>query len=353
MAQRGEQPEVNDIGVPGFDDSFRGSGGIRIGFYNVENLFDIYNDSIKRDDAFTPSGDYRWNKYKYEDKLKKLSRVITAMGGWEPIEILGLCEVENRRVLIDLIKETSLEPVNYQIIHHESPDNRGIDVALIYNADKIIVLNHRAIPVDFLEPDAYPTRDILHVEARFRRHDIHIFVNHWPSRFGGHLATIPKRNRAADILRREVEKIYEESPDANIVIMGDFNDHPNDESVLKRLYARPDTTEMHDTSLFNMMYAKMGSEGTHKFQGKWGILDQFIVNGTLLRGRNGLQTRPENALIFKADFLLTDDATHVGKKLYRTYTGFKYSGGYADHLPIILDLKTLQKSTRWFYPEKK
>lgn len=345
-AQRNAEKRSYDLGIDNFDDTYRGSGGIRVGFYNVENLFDIYNDSLKRDDAFTPSGDYHWTSYKYKDKLKKLSRVITAMGGWEPIEVLGLCEVENRRVLIDLIKETALDEINYQIIHHESPDNRGIDVAMIYNADKIIVLNHRAIPVDFLAPDAYPTRDILYVEARFKRHVIHFFVNHWPSRYGGHLATIPKRNRAAHILRKEIEKIYAQDSTANIVVMGDFNDHPNDESMLKHLYARKDTAEMSDTSLFNMMYAKMGSEGTHKFQGKWGILDQFVVNGTLLRGKNGLQTRPENTLIFKADFLLTDDATHVGKKLYRTYTGFKYSGGYADHLPIILDLKTLQRSTK-------
>lgn len=345
-AQRTADADVYDLGIPNFDDTYRGAGGIRVGFYNLENLFDIYNDSLKRDDAFTPGGDYRWSNYKYENKLNKLSRVITALGGWEPIEVLGVCEVENRSVLIDLIKETALAETNYQIIHHESPDNRGIDVALIYNADKIVVLNHRAVMVDFLEPDSRPTRDILHVEARFKKYDIHFFVNHWPSRYGGHLATIPKRNRAADILRREVEKIYEDDPNANIVIMGDFNDHPNDESMLKHLYARPDTTQMRDTSLFNMMYPKMGSEGTHKYQGKWGILDQFVVNGTLLRGKNGLQTSPQDALIFKADFLLTEDGTHVGKKVFRTYTGFKYSGGFSDHLPIILDLKTLQRSTK-------
>lgn len=344
-AQNSEARNIN-LGIENFNDTYRGSGGIRVGFYNVENLFDVYDDSLKRDDSFTPGGDNHWTSYKYREKLSKLSRVITALGGWEPIEVLGLCEVENRRVLIDLIHETALDETNYQIIHHESPDNRGIDVALIYNADKIIVLNHRAVEVDFLESDSRPTRDILHVEARFKKYDIHFFVNHWPSRYGGHLATIPKRNRAADILRTEVEKIYKESPDANIVIMGDFNDYPNDESILKHLYARPDTAGMSDTSVFNLMYSKMGSEGTHKYQGKWGILDQFVVNGTLLRGKNGLQTEPANALIFKADFLLTEDATHVGKKLFRTFTGFKYSGGYSDHLPIILDLQTLQRSTK-------
>ena len=334
-----------NLGVQRFDASYRGSGGIRVGFYNVENLFDIYNDSLKRDDDFTPDGNYRWSHYKYNDKLKKLSRVIIAMGGWEPVEVLGVCEIENRKVLLDLISKTPLNSTNYQIIHEESPDNSGIDVALLYNADKISVINHEAITVDFLEPDSRPTRDILYVKAQFQRNIIHFFVNHWPSRYGGHMATVPKRNRAADILRKRVDEIFKNEPDANIVIMGDFNDYPNDESLMKHLRALPDTAGMADTSLFNMMYSKMGSEGTHKYQGKWGILDQFIVSGNLLRGKNGLTTTPDQALIFKADFLLEEDPTHVGKRLYRTYTGFKYSGGYADHLPIILDLQTLQRRT--------
>lgn len=329
--------------VNNFDDSYRGENEIRIGFWNLENLFHPSDDSLKNDDSFTPSGNNHFNWYKYNKKLKNLSKVITAVGGWEPIEIMGFCEVENKQVVEDLIYNTPLKKTNYGIIHVESPDNRGIDVALIYNRDKIKIDTFQAITVDFLEPDSRPTRDILHVEALFRKKKIHIFINHWPSRYGGHLVTVPKRNRAADILRSHVDSVFRSEPNANIAILGDFNDHPNDESMLEHLHAKTDTANLPDTALYNMMWPKMGSEGTHKYQGHWGILDQIVISGNLLHGTNGFKTTPENAVIFKAPFLLEEDRTHLGKKLNRTYIGMRYNGGYSDHLPILLDLQFLEK----------
>jgi len=334
-----QNPEARNLG---FDDSNRGSSRFRVSFWNVENLFDTRDDSLTRDEAFTPYGDNHWTYKKLNEKWNNISKTIIAVGGWEAPEIIGFCEVENRWVLEQLLKNTVLDKVNYQIVHEDSPDNRGIDVALLYRPDKFEKEGHHPIRIHF--EDSRPTRDILHVWGKLVHNQarLHVFVNHWPSRYGGHLATNPKRMKAAQTLRAVVDSIQKVEPYANIVIMGDLNDHPNDESVLKGLAALPDTIKMDTFDLYNMMYPKVGKEGTHKYQGVWGVLDQIIVSHSLMKGYNGLKTHQGQAYIFKAPFLLEPDETHRGYKLNRTFIGMKYHGGFSDHLPIYVDLQLLE-----------
>jgi len=324
-----------------FDDSPR-TNRARIAFYNVENLFNTENDSLVSDEGYTPEGTSHWTKYRYWNKINKLSKVIVALGGWDYPEIVGLCEVENRRVVSDLIKSKSLIGGDYEIVHYDSPDNRGIDVALIYRKDRFRVLYSEPIRVTFPDEPNSKTRDVLYVNGLFpfSKDTLHIFVNHWPSRYGGYAATIVKRNRAADIVRAKVDSLYDVNVNARIFIMGDLNDYPSDESLIKHLRALPDGTNAQERDLINLMYPihKEGKYGSHKYQDHWGILDQMIVSSALYGKSSGLRIYNQKAHIFRAPFLLEKDDTYLGYKVFRTYAGFRYLGGFADHLPVFSDL---------------
>ncbi len=317
------------------------SGDFKIMFYNLENLFDPFDDSLKDDNEFLPAGVRGWTWKKFERKLQNTSKVIISAGGWRPPEIAGFCEVENRFVLIQLLKRTPLEPFGYQIIHHESPDPRGIDVGLIYRPDRFTLVSERAIPVIFEGDSIATTRDILYVKGIVPGGDtLHLFVNHWPSKYGGASATISKRRDAALRLKSVTDSIAQKNPDALIVIMGDFNDQPNDECMEIHLDARhgkPDTTGYY---LYNLMYAMLGKwdTGSHKFREEWSIIDQFVVSSALLRRQQGLRLSEKGAEIFRAPFLLEEDRNFNGTKPYRTFSGPTYLGGFADHLPILLHL---------------
>lgn len=331
---------LSEDGMPPMSYELRGKDRFRIMFYNVENLFDWEDDTAKRDESFTPEGDNHWHPGRFWDKQRKISQTIIAAGGWEAPEIVGVCEVENRFVLEQLVQKTALYKSNYQIVHEESDDSRGIDVALIYRPDKFELLHYHYIKIKFDEEDARPTRDILYVKGIANFADtIHVFVNHWPSRFGGHLATDPKRMKAATTLRSTVDSIFASVPSANIIITGDFNDHPEDKSIIEGLQAKHKQEDINQNTLFNLMHEKMHKEGTHKFQGEWGILDMWIVSDGLMNGTNKLEIAEDGATIFNAPWLLMDETVHLGKRPFRTYQGPKYIGGYSDHMPIILDLK--------------
>jgi len=324
-------------------DNFRGKEAVRIAFWNMENLFFPADDSLTRDDSFTPYGDNHWSFKKYNEKLQRMGKAITALGGWEAVEMIGFCEVEHKKVLEDLINKSTLSQNKYGIVHQESPDKRGIDVALIYRTDKISMLNVRYITVSF-GPNSRPTRDILQVSAQLPNKDtIHVFYNHWPSRYGGELATIPKRAKAAEIVKQACDSIYQLQPNANILIMGDLNDEPIDPSVKEVLNAKPDTNNTSNQDLINLMHAKMGKEGTHKYQGEWGVLDHIIVSKPLFYSTNTTHLFDFQGHIFKPDFLVEDDGTHLGTKPFRTYIGMKHNGGYSDHLPIYVDLRLQSK----------
>ncbi len=316
--------------------------GFRIMFYNVENLFDTENDPDKRDDDFTPDGARAWTNFRYQTKLRQIYQVIVAVGGWDLPEIVGICEIENRFVLEEVIRRTSLYSSDYKIIHYESPDNRGIDVALFYRETKFTPILHYPIAVNFPEHlSKRPTRDILYVKGVSETDDtLHIFVNHWPSKFGGEMETKPLRMYCGELVRTHVDSIFNINQRANIIIMGDFNDEPESRCIIESLNAEYNFSGILPQSLYNLSYhLKMEKRlGTLKFRGQWGLIDQFIVSGALLDTLNNIYTSKEHVHIFKADWLTEKDERYGGYQPYRTYIGFRYHGGFSDHYPTYLDL---------------
>ncbi|NVO20478.1 MAG: endonuclease [Bacteroidetes bacterium] len=319
----------------------RGNKAVRIMFYNVENLFDILNDSLTSDDEYTPTGMRGWTYNRLQRKINNISKVIIRLGGWEAPEIIGLCEVENRYVLSELTTGSALKNIGYKIIHRDSPDPRGIDVALLYLPDKFKPLSTKFIGIDFPSDTMSKTRDILLVEGVVLNRDtVDIFVNHWPSRFGGYLETIPKRKFVASVLKANVDSLQKINPMSKIIIMGDFNDESTDESVDQVLKAKRDSINLAPTDLYNMMTGAGTSwnRGTIKDKELWLTIDQFIVSASILQETGHLHATPHSAHILDAPFLLQDDDAWFGSKPFRTYYGPKYIGGFSDHLPIYLDL---------------
>lgn len=314
---------------------------LRIAFYNVENLFDTINDPLTKDEEFLPTSERKWNGYKYREKLNHIYKTLTALGGWEPLAIIGFCEIENRFVLNELITKTPWKKLNYNIIHEDSPDRRGIDVGLIYLSNKFRPLAHQAIRLTFPTDTSIRTRDILYVKGLvFKKDTLHVFVNHWPSRSGGQAASEPRRIFAAQKIRHYVDSICAKDPNANIVIVGDFNDEPGDKSMLEGLQAKAFKDELKGCDLYNSSYSyyKQG-KGTEKYKGHWAVLDQIILSTALITGNGGLIVQDGVSYIFDAPWLLEEDTKYMGNMPFRTYAGPRYLGGYSDHLPVFVDIK--------------
>ena len=310
----------------------------RVVFWNVENLFDTFDDSLTWDEEFTPTGTRHWNGRKYANKLQKVSKTLIALGEWKGCDIIGLAEVENRFVLNDLLGQTALKKEGYQIIHRESQDFRGIDVAIMYKADAFKPYHSTFITVH-LPDTSRTTREVILSSGTLANGDtLHVMMNHWPSRYGGQMRSMPAREAAAKTVRNAVDSILAIQNNARILIMGDFNDEPIDESLAIHLEAAP-FNEQGGKSLINLS-TQLKNGGTHKYQGQWGVLDQIIVSRSLIEESNSTSIPPNQDLVYKADFLIEDDATHLGKKPNRTFVGFKYNGGYSDHLPIYIDLQS-------------
>lgn len=313
---------------------------VRVCFWNIENLFDVYDDSTRIDEEFTPGGAKHWGYSKFTRKINQLAKTLLAIGGWTPPAIVGMCEVENRLVLRRLITETPLKQHQYQIVHFDSPDRRGIDVALLYRPAIFTLLQCRAVGVHIPFDSLVRTRDILMVTGRLLGGDtLTIFVNHWPSRMGGSVVSAPGRKFVASLVRGLTDSILRQRPHANILIMGDFNDEPMDESLSTVLGAATNPIHPAGSTLVNLMGPKVGREGSHKFQGHWALLDQIIVSSALLSGKGKIHIRNRSATIFKSSFILKEDARFFGDKPSRTFNGPKYEGGFSDHLPIFTDIE--------------
>ncbi len=312
----------------------------RIIFYNVENLFDTRNNPDKNDDEYTPEGARRWTDYRLKTKVNNIYKAIAAAGEWQMPSIIGLCEVENRYVLEMLVTGTALKNSDYTIIHKNSADNRGIDVAVLYRKADFFLLDNKFIKIDFPDGMSGGTRDIVYLKGIGPPGDtLHVFVNHWPSRWGGQAESQPRRNFTAAVLRFHTDSILSASPTASIVVMGDFNDEPEDESLLDVLEALPDYTDPVSNKLYNISAGnRKKRSGSLKYQGEWFLFDQFIVSGALLNGSAVMQTSPEAFRVFNAAFLMVQDEAWFGYKPFRTYEGYVYKGGYSDHLPVIMDL---------------
>ncbi len=326
---------------------------VRIAFWNMENFFDPYVDSTKAYNAFTEDGMQHWTKTRFYKKRNNMYKAILAMSENRPLGILGMCEVENEYVLSAIFEQTPLKKHNYRFVHYEGPDKRGIDPAIVYSLDHFQLVESAVFPYYNPEDTAYHSRDILYakfvtvevpepVEGPTLVADtIHVFVNHWPSRYSGELETVGSRSCSAAILRAKVDSIVAAAPEGyqpKVIMMGDLNDCPTDPSVYDVLRARH-PSEMEEGCFVNLFGKNdgLGFEGTLKHQADWQIFDQIIVTPALMDGE-GLHYQEGSARIFHADFMLEDDETYHGKKLFRTYIGPRYFGGFSDHLPVYIDL---------------
>jgi len=309
---------------------------VRLMFYNVENLFDIYHDSLKDDTEFLPGGIRGWNLTRYNQKINLLYKTIVAAGKWSPPAVVAFCEVENRRVLENLIYDTYLSKYNYGILHEESPDQRGIDVCLIYKKDFFEIIEYAYWIPSEAKTDRFTSRSVLYAKLRFRSDTLHLIVNHWPSRRGGVLAAENIRNQIAVMVKTKIDSLNEISKTGErIIIMGDFNCSPDDD-VIRLLINNSDSAY----SLVNLS-EKMAADGlgTYRYMGIWEMIDQIIVSDNLLNLKEGLFTEPKMFSIFNSEFLLCQDPKYPGFTPYSTYRGYRYQGGYSDHLPVLLDLK--------------
>ncbi len=291
---------------------------LRVAFYNVENLFDTVDDPSRNDDEFTPAGRQKWTEERYRIKLERIARVLQATG---PAPLIGLAEVENRKVLEDLVAHPLLAPHGWDIVHEESPDERGIDVALLVRRDLLAADKHVAFSSGMISP----TRDILYARIRHRSGDtLHVWVNHWPSRSGGVTQTAAKRDTVARRLATLRDSLVAMFPGTLFLAMGDFNDTPTDPSV-QWLVSTGQGMINPFTSLSNE------GLGSYIYRGRWDMLDQILI------GPVG-NWRLRDAQILKEPWMLYHDAKY-GPVPNRTYGGPNYYGGYSDHLPVWIDLE--------------
>lgn len=303
-------------------------------FYNVENLFDTGDDPETSDEEFIPQSVRHWTRQRFEDKIRMIYKALITAGEGQYPDIIGLAEVENLWVIEQLISKTPLNKTPYGIIHKDSPDPRGIDVALLYRKDRIKPIDFEFIPISGVGKYAFKSRDILHFAAELEKEQIHFFVNHWPSRSGGYVETKEKRNITAQILRRSLDSLLIKDRDAKIIIMGDFNATFNEKCFSTILKALPYPGNDNPLFLINLstLWTRR-AEGTIRNGGQWEVFDQMICSHNLLTN-NILQIDPEQGGICDFNFLLEPDPTYLGKKPFRTYMGPVYHGGTSDHLPV-------------------
>ena len=335
--------------------SSKGQTDFRVMSYNVENLFDTEDNPLTADEEFLPSGNRHWTGGRFYHKLQQVAKVITAAGEWSTPALVGLCEVENDSVLVRLLHQTPLRQHHYRYCMTHGEDTRGINVALLYQRDKFRYLGHAEQPVRFTRKQHKHTRNILHVWGEVLTGDrLDIFVCHFPSRYGGEKESEQDRFDAARTLRSLCDSVYALRPAPHILIMGDFNDTPDDISIRQILDAHPfpirwasvpdsmrieSQTDRHPFLRLCNLFAerKTHPSGSHKYQGEWSQLDQIIVSSALADTTAAMHIVPGNARIFSPPFLLIKDKTWRGERPFRSYYGFKYEGGYSDHLPIIAD----------------
>ena len=325
-----------------------------IGFYNVENLFDTEHDEGKNDLAFTPAGENAWTPDKYEKKLANIASVIAAMaqknGRWHTL--LGFAEVENDRVLEDLVARPEIAEAGYKFVHVESPDVRGIDCALLYRPDEFKVVETHTLPYDFdsasgivfektpEEQAEFKTRDVLCVRGVLAGEVTAVYVCHWPSRTGNKGSDL--RCRAAEIVREDIFTLQQRFEDINIVVMGDMNDNPEDVSLTDYLRGRETFEEMGEGELFSP-FLRMHKDGfgTEEYHGEWNIFDCIFVNAALTDidavGSLHLLKSDETHYghVFNPPFLVQQEGRYAGTP-FRTFSGGQFINGYSDHYPTYI-----------------
>lgn len=325
-----------------------------VGFYNLENLFDTYDDPVKNDAEYLPDGKNKWTPAKYKKKVSNMARVIKEMAKenkcWHTL--LGVAEIENRAVLEDLVMEPAIRDANYQIVHYDSPDRRGVDVALLYNPDEFTYLDSESIPytfdsptIDFIMPkenqEYFKTRDVLMVHGLIAGEEVAVYVAHLPSRAGDKKGSFQLRDRGGEIIYEHAMMMQKKYPGIKIMAMGDMNDNPTDTSMAKYLHGRETTEEVTDIDFFcpftSMLKAGYGTLG---YRGVWSIYDLILVNNNLVNVPDGtLRIKKLGngfyGRVFKKPFLITQKGQYKGYP-YRTFSGGAFIGGYSDHLPTYI-----------------
>jgi hypothetical protein len=315
---------------------------IAIGFYNLENLFDTIDSPNVIDEEFTPGSKKGWNTKRYNDKLDKLSQVISEIGFDETglgCAVLGLSEVENKGVVEDLVAHENIRSRNYNIVHYDSPDKRGIDVALIYQPDIFEKESSKSYTLTIDGENDFYTRDQLLVSGNLKGERTHFIVVHWPSRRGGAEESAYKRMAAANLSRSIVDSIIEaDGKSANVIVLGDLNDDPSDESVKLGLKSSSVKKDVKNGMLYNG-FSKMHTDenGTLCWRGIWNLFDQILVTKNLLNWSKSSNLKFDKAFIFDKPYLRQSGGKY-DKYPNRTYAGSKYLGGYSDHLPTFITL---------------
>lgn len=324
-----------------------------IGFYNLENLFDIYDDPAKNDEEFLPDGRNKWTQAKYEKKLYNMAHVIRAMkednGTFHTI--LGVSEIENRLVLEDLVSQEEIAAANYQIVHHDGPDRRGVDVGLLYRPDQFTYLDSESIPFSFEDTEVeitlseeeqqnFRTRDILMVRGQIAGEDFAFYVAHLPSRIGGKGGDL--RPLGAEIIYRHASRLSEEYPGIKIVVMGDMNDNPTDESMTVWMHGKDEIDEVEPGDFFSP-FTRMLADGygSLAYRGTWNIYDLILVNHELAAAPDGglkickLHRKGYYGRIFKKPFMTQQSGQYKGTP-FRTFSSGAFIGGYSDHYPTYI-----------------
>jgi len=333
------------IGFIGFYNSLSAQQDVKytvvsIGFYNLENLFDTINNvELENSTEFTPQGINKWTSKRYHEKLKNMAFVIAEIATDitpDGLAILGVSEIENRGVLEDLVKEDAIKKRNYQVVHYDSPDERGVDVGLLYQPKYFKVTNSRSHTLKMADT-SFRTRDQLVVSGLLGGEMIHVIVNHWPSRRGGEKASRPDRNAAADLTRSIVDSLLAIDPNAKILVMGDLNDDPINQSVKDHLRGKGREDELQPGDMFNPMY-KMYKEGIGSlaYDDAWNLFDQIIVSQGLL-GKDKSTFKFYNAKVYSKSYMKQKDGAYAGYPL-RTFAGGVYMNGYSDHFPVYVNL---------------
>lgn len=312
---------------------------VSLGFYNVENLFDTEDDPNVNDDEYTVSGANLWTQERYAVKLQNLAEVISKIGidkAPKGLSVLGLCEVENKKVLDDLVKQEAIAKRNYQYVHYDSRERRGVDVAFLYNPSHFKVTSSRAVPLIVSDKPDFFTRDQLVVSGILDGEPMHFIVNHWPSRRGGEKRSYPLRLEAARLCKSLTDSILATDSTAKIFILGDFNDDPVNKSISKIMDAKCDSAAISAKQLYNPMCPMLKKGiGSLAYRDSWNLFDQIIITGNVVHGNNGYKYYTTR--IFNEPFLMQKEGAFTGYP-FRTYVGTTFQGGYSDHFPAYMFL---------------
>ena len=327
-----------------------------VGFYNLENLFDIYDDPAKNDEEFLPDGKNQWTEVKYQKKLHNMAAVIRSMAETNGRfhSVLGVSEVENRLVLEDLVSQPEIADANYQIVHYDGPDTRGIDVGLLYRPNQFKLLDSESIPFDFASAKIefamegedrvkFKTRDILMAHGLLDGEEFAFYVAHLPSRIGGKGWDL--RSRGAEIIYEHAMKMMKKYPGIKIVVMGDMNDNPADISMTEFMHGKEKPEQVGKDDFFSPFISMLkAGYGSLAYQGTWNIYDIILVNESLLNAPDGgFKIRPVGkrgfyGVIYKKNFMIQQRGQYKGTP-FRTFSNGAFIGGYSDHLPTYIVLE--------------